>query len=212
MLGSENLSISVRIATVVVPVAVYFLILGLLNSRKHPQLISGRLDFALLIAVLSPLFVLPALNYVGISLWSVLAAVAAVAGGIMLVAPRGPTWVIYNMPAAHARQAIADALGALGLGCTPVEGDLHLADQRAVVHISSFTLLRNVSIRLRGGSEQLARRFEAALSQRLASVHAETTPTAIGLLLVATAMMVAPLTLMAHRVPEIVRILTDLLY
>jgi hypothetical protein len=34
---------------------------------------------------------------------------------------------------------------------------------------------------------------------------------AVSLLVVATAMLVAPLALMAHRVPDIVRLLTDLL-
>jgi hypothetical protein len=42
MAGIEQLGISLRIAMVVVPVALYFLILGLLNSRPCPQLLRGR--------------------------------------------------------------------------------------------------------------------------------------------------------------------------
>ncbi|MGB2822184.1 MAG: hypothetical protein WBF17_14465, partial [Phycisphaerae bacterium] len=60
-----DLGVSLRIATVVVPVALYFLVLGLLNSRPRPQLLRGRRDFALLIVALSPLFVLPVLHWAG---------------------------------------------------------------------------------------------------------------------------------------------------
>ena len=76
MLAGDAFGASAEIATVVVPVAVYFLVLGLLNSRPHPQLLSGRLDFALLTAAISPLFAVPVLRYFGISLLSVATAVA----------------------------------------------------------------------------------------------------------------------------------------
>lgn len=41
MIGSEQLSLSVQAAVVLTPVAVYFLLLGLLNSQPRPQLISA---------------------------------------------------------------------------------------------------------------------------------------------------------------------------
>ncbi len=53
----------------------------------------------------------------------------------------------------------------------------------------------------------LARILELSLQ----TVSAETSPSAVALLLVATAMLLAPLTLMANHAGEIVRILTDLL-
>ena len=64
MLAMGQLDVSQRMATVVVPVALYFLALGLLNSRRCPQLLRGRRDFALLIVALCPLFVCPALGWV----------------------------------------------------------------------------------------------------------------------------------------------------
>jgi len=211
VLGSEYLGPSLRIATVVVPVAIYFLVLGLLNSRQHPQLLSGRRDFALMIASLCPLFMVPALEFAGCSPLA-LAAVAAVLGGaIAVLAPRGANWVIYNLPSSQAKTAVAQTLQAMGLEFSRCEGGFDLARQGAFVHLSGFSLLRNVSIRLGGGGEDLARRFEAELSRTLSGLSAETSPMAVALLLVATAMLVAPLTLVAHRVPEIVRILTDLL-
>ena len=211
MMGSEHLGLSLRIAAVVVPVAVYFLVLGLLNSRRHPQLLSGRLDFALLIAALSPLFVLPALGLAGIAPASVFAAVAAPALAVVLLAPRGRAWVIYNMPADEAREAVASALRSMGVAFKPAADAFHLMPDGATVHVGGFPLLRNVSVRLRGGSGRLACQFQRALAANLGSVSAQTSPMAAGLLLVATGMIVAPLAFMVERVPEIVRLLSDLL-
>ena len=209
MLSVEQFGGSAGIATIVVPVAIYFLILGLLNSRRHPQLLTGRRDFAMLLAALSPLFILPAAGH---SPTMLPAVVAALAGAIVLLAPRGKTWVIYNMPPDQARNCIASALRAIGLQPRPRPDGFDIGHDGAFIRISGFWLVRNVSVRLVGGSETLAGRFQTSLAKTLSQVRAETTAMAVSLLLVATAMMVAPLALMADRVPEIVRLLTDLLY
>jgi len=211
MLGSEYIDIWARVTAVVVPVAVYFLLLGLLNSRRHPQLLTGRRDFALLVVALGPLFVLPALAALGPSLGSAALVVAAMATAVLLLAPGRGSWVVYNVPSAQGREAVARALGRLGLPAEPFAGGFRLGENGPVVQISDFPLLRNVTVRLRGGGPELARRFESALGGVLAEVHAETSPMAVSLLLVATAMLVTPLGMVAHRAGEIVRLLTGLL-
>lgn len=211
MLAGGYISVSAQIAMVAVPVAVYFLLLGLLNSRSRPQLLSGRQDFAILIVALSPLFVLPVLRCWGLSPVTVLAAVAAVAAAAGLLGPRGNTWVIYNLPARQARQTLARTLESLGLGFHDCPDGFALDDGRGQVRLGSFPLLRNTSIRLADDDPDLARRLESALSQTLADCRVETSPMAMALLLVATAMLVAPLALMAQQVPELVRQLTNLL-
>ncbi|HUT57244.1 MAG TPA: hypothetical protein VNA25_05155 [Phycisphaerae bacterium] len=210
-MAGDAFGASAEIATVVVPVAVYFLVLGLLNSRPHPQLLSGRLDFALLTAAISPLFAVPVLGYFGISLLSVATAVALLALGIAMLAPKGRTWVVYNLQGSEARRAVAAALRSIGLDFQARPNGYCLADQQGFVRISEFAPLRNASVRLDGGDADLARRFERALGKVLKGYRVQTSPMAVSLLLVATAMLVAPLTMMAHRVPEIVRLLTDLL-
>lgn len=211
ILGSEHLSPFLRIATVVAPVGLYFLILGLLNTRRHPQLLSGRQDFSVLILALSPLFVVPVMNYVGPSVATLLVVAAVLAAGIWLLAPTGRTWVIYNMQGDQARSAVRRALRMIGVHVESQSDTLRLDEHDATMRISEFPLLRNVTVRIVGGSEEFTRRFGNALSRTLASRDAETSSMAVALLLVATAMLVAPLALVAHRVPEIVRIVTDLL-
>lgn len=211
-LDFANPGTSIRIATVVVPVALYFLILGLLNSRPHPQMLRARRDFALLLIALCPLFALPVVwwaqsAYLGVALVS-----GAVGLAIALLAPPGPSWVIYNITPAEAARAVAGALRAAGLDFRREGRRFLLAPGQGAVHVSDFPLLRNVSVRMTHVSEDDRRRFEAALAVRMGSVAAETAPMAMALLLVAAAMLVAPLALIAPRAGEIVRILSGMLY
>jgi len=212
MPGEEHLGACLHVATVVTPVAVYFLILGLLNSRRHPQLLTGRQDFTLLIAAMSPLVVMPVLQYFGPSARALATAAGATAAAVLLLAPRGATWVIYNISLADARDAVAESLRDMGVRAVPADGRFILPDHAASVQVGGLSLLRNVSVRLRGGAKALARDFDGAISRRLSGSPAETSPMAAAFLLVATAMLVAPLALAAQRAPEIVRIITDLLY
>ena len=211
MLGLGHLTVPLHIATVVVPVAVYFLILGLLNTRRRPQLLTGRRDFALLVVALAPIFVLPALNYVGVSLVSVSLALGAVVAVIRVLAPPRGTWVIYNIPLAEARAAVESALAGMDLEIVPIERGWQIENPRAKVELGGFSLLQNVSVRIRGGDEQLTRRFERRLSGAISCVQCEPRPVAVMMLLVATGMLVAPLAMVGREAGEIVRILTDLL-
>jgi hypothetical protein len=207
-----NLGLSVQIVTVVIPVAVYFLILGLLNSRRHPQLLTGRQDFSLLVAALCPLVVLPALNLLEARVLTAVAIITAAVGAVALLTSSGRTWVIYNLSSSVARSAVSDVLKTLGLDFVAEGKGFYIRPQDARVEVGGFSLLRNVSIRLHGGDTELSRSFHQALSRRVAAIPVSTHLMAVSLLLVATAMLAAPLVLMAGDVPEIVRIISDLLY
>jgi hypothetical protein len=209
LLASEHLALPLRLATIVVPVAVYFLILGLLNSRRHPSLLGARQDFALLAVALSPLALLPLLSMMGFSPVSLAVSAAIVAVAAAVLAPRGNSWVIYNLSAEEARRLVARALADCDTDAQTDAGRFTLPGG-GEMEISGFGLLRNVTIRMRG-SDDLAGPFEAALAKRVAACHSAPAPMAMALLLVATAMLVVPMMMVAQRAPEIVRILTDLL-
>lgn len=208
----EHLASAIRIASVVVPVATYFLLLGLLNSRRKPQLLTGQQDFCLLMATLCPLFVLPILSSIGITTWTVSVALCASVGMVALLMPRQRTWVVYNLPSEMVRSVISQTAASMGEAVEPVGGNFRLKGTDGVIELGGFAILRNVSIRLRNVSEEFSHAFESALHRRLAQVYVETSPAAVSLLLVATAMLIVPTTLMVHRVPEIVRIISDLLH
>ena len=213
MLGSPDPTVSLHVATIVVPVVVYFLILGLLNSRPHPQLLRGWQDLALLLIALSPLFVVPVLSYLRFSLLSMLLVPPIVATGIWVLVPRGHNWVVYNVSLHQVTRTVEQVLQGWGAEAAPRRGGFYLPREKATLDISSFPLLRNVSIHFygQGDMSQLARRFERDLSDRIGEIRTETSATTVAMLLVATAMLVAPLALVAHEAVKIVRVLTDLL-
>lgn len=210
MLAGGNFDLSVRVATVVVPVAMYFLILGLLNTRRTPQVLSGRLDFGLLMGALSPLFVVPVLHMIGITHASLAAACGVVACGILLLAPRGQTWVVYNASLDEAEHAVGSTLRSLGCTWQRVGGAFRIDGSDQVVQVTHFPLLRNVSVRLVGCPAR-GSHFGRGLARAMSGVSAEPSAMAVALLVVAMLMMVAPLAMMAGQAGEIVRILTDLL-
>jgi len=211
MIASAEVDVTIRVATVVVPLAVYFLVLGLLNTRRTPQILTGRLDFALLITAMSPLFVLPVLHMVGISETSIVAACGVVACGILVLAPRGRTWVVYNATPAEAQRAASSALRAMGHSWCKVGGGVLRIDEGGQrVHMTPFPLLRNVSIRFEGNEEGGAA-FGRQLTRELAGVQTEPRSTAVALLVVAVGMMVAPLAMLANQAGEIARIVSGLL-
>ncbi len=210
ILGSEYIGMTFRITTVVAPVAVYFLILGLLNTRRRPQLLTGRTDFFLLVVALSPLLMIPAVGVLGLSTLGTLLAAAAVGAVVYFLAPRGRTWVIYNLPPRRARQAVLAALRRIGMDADEQGGRIRLPAGGSL-ELGGFALLRNVSIRMDRADAGVSREFEAALARELGGVDVEPSPAAVALLLVATAMLVAPMALVAHEAPEIVRFLGDLL-
>ncbi|MBN1942797.1 MAG: hypothetical protein JW849_05825 [Phycisphaerae bacterium] len=211
LLGMEQIETSLRIVTTVAPVALYFLLLGLLNTRRHPQMLSGRQDSALLTLALSPLAIAPVIHWFGGGLPTALACGAALAGGVWMLSPRGRTWVIYNLPASNVRRTAGQILRAMGAATHPTYAGLRLEESDGRLDISHFPLLRNVTLRLSGGNEALWREFETRLHDHLQRVESEPAPMAVTLLLLATAMFIAPLALMVHHAPEIVRLLNDLL-
>ena len=213
MLGSWQFEMSLQIALAAVPVAVYFLTLGLLNSQRRPQMLSGRMDFALLIAALSPLCVVPLLGWVGTNWLTVGLSAAVVTAWILLLAPRRHrSWVVYNITLDDMAGCMAQALRSAGLAHRRC-GERFVLAAGPVIRLTPFPLLRNVSLHVSGCPRthyvDLAR-FEAELARRIARFEVQPTPMAVSFVLIATAMIVAPLTLMVERVPEMVRILTDL--
>ncbi|MCL2701835.1 MAG: hypothetical protein FWE88_09130 [Phycisphaerae bacterium] len=220
MLGLEQLTFQMRLAAIVLPVALYFLVLGLLNSRRHPHMLTSRQDFVLLMATLSPLLLVPAMGMLH-GPWAV-AVAAAVLGGLgtlLLTDHRDGQWVIYNLPQEDAFDVMERCLARLGAKTKTVANGLEFFDKSANAHtdgtcmrleIRPFPMLRNVSLRLRNADPHFTRRFRDELSRQLAAMEAPTTPMAMGLLIVATAMMMAPLAMIVQKAPELVRLLTDL--
>jgi hypothetical protein len=207
----EQLSTTLRIATIVVPVALYFLLLGLLNTRRHPQMLSARQDFALLLLALCPLGFQPVMLYFGGGLTTMFSCAGVMGVLVYLLAPRGKAWVIYNIPYKKGRDTIVSVLEDMGHSPIRTRRGVDLDSGFAYVEIGSFPILRNISLRLVGGSEEMWAKFENNLSAHVGEIEAQQSPMAVSLLLVATLVIITPMMLVAQHAPEIVRLLTNLL-
>jgi hypothetical protein len=209
LLGTEQLSETFRIATLVVPLAVYFGLLGLLNTRRHPQLLTGRQDLALLMIALSPLGGAIVMPLFGAG-WIGLGVLALLLGGVIVLAPSSNSWVVYNLTLSEARRLARSALQEIGQ--TPNSPDQTVFEfQDGRLELWAFPILRNVTFKLCTDCPAMARQFEKALERRLTAQPCEASPMALSMLLVATAMLIAPAALMLQQMPEIVRLLGDLM-
>lgn len=196
-------------ATVIVPVAGYFFIIGLLNTRRRPQILTGRLDFSLLMLALCPGFVLPVLELFGLTLPSATAVMVVIAAGVWLLGPAGRSWVVYNLSPVQADRVLRRAMDALGWRYSVTSDGYKVEEQGVNLRVSGFWVLRNVSVHLSGGSDGLCSDFARELGAAMARTSARTQAMAMAMLLVSIGMLVAPLAMVAHRVPEIVRLLAD---
>jgi len=199
-------------AIVTVPLATYFLLLGLLNSRSRPQIVSSRLDFIVLNACMFPVVCVPALSLLACSPAASACILAAALAAVVLVAPtRWSGWTIYNISVAEGLRTVERALHHAGEPFRRDGRTLRLTASDATVSLRSVPVLRNVSINLAGpDAAEVGRRMDAALCGELARVPARPTTVGISLVLAATALLIAPLGLFADRMPEMVRLITDL--
>ncbi|MCK4625773.1 MAG: hypothetical protein KAV00_10715 [Phycisphaerae bacterium] len=213
MLGSEQMSLTIQVAVIVAPVAVYFLLLGLLNSQPNPQIISARSDFILLNAAFAPVFCVPVLNYFAASVWAIPAVIGMLLAGAVALAPRrASNWVVYNITLPAALRAAERSLMAMGEPFDRRNRSILLKGKDLVLKFSAMPLLRNVSISVEGDdATDFGKKFEGLITAQLEGIPTVATPMAVTFLLIATAMLITPVGLLADRMPEMVRIITDLI-
>ena len=213
MLGLEQYGLPLQVAAVVIPAAVYFLLLGLLNSQRTPQLLRSRTDFILLILAFSPLFFMPLLISLGAASWTFVAVLALVVVGTVLMAPAATGhWVIYNITLPEVLRCAERALRGMDISFRRDGRRLILDGRNVTVSFGTLPLLRNVSITAEGADlAGFDAAFAAALGKQLGGIQAETTPMAAAFLLISIVMLVTPLSFVAERMPEMVRLIGGLL-
>ena len=211
IISSQQFGYSIKLIMILAPIALYFLMLGLLNTRKCPQLLTGRQDFALLSVALSPIALGLAVQYLGVSTWVLLATASLIAVAIALLAPKTGNFVIYNLPMLQGRKILINELQKMGYSVSQTANYLDINSGQGRIEISNFPLLRNISFKLTGLNRAAWEKFESRLEKKISSIEAEPSPAAVSLLLTATAMIVAPAALLIQNTPEIVRLLSDLI-
>ncbi|NLX15135.1 MAG: hypothetical protein GXY44_16000 [Phycisphaerales bacterium] len=195
------------------PLAVYFLALGLLNSRPHPYLIGLRADFLLLSIAFFPLMVVPlaalaARGWLG-SWFGGVAAMAlvlwwAIQSGL------GSGWVIYNIDGRHCLDAVGRACRRLGWETTEVGERIVVTSPKLEIQISTFSILRNVTLNvtISDGHELPGEvdRLGEALARELDAEALLPSPTGAGLVMVGSILLAVPMGYLAHHVEAVVEV------
>jgi hypothetical protein len=199
------------------PLAVYFMVLGLLNSQPTPRLINARSDFLVLTAAVSPLLLAPGASLLRHGHSWVLIPVLAVAGLAMwgLLPKRDSGWVVYNLSAPRARALLQRCLGELGWTYHVVGGVVQVPQRRLEIRLSSLPALRNVTFRL-DFSDPAERAQTAALLYRkldAALARQQLLPSLAGscLMILGVGMMILPLWMMSRHSEAIAQVVTRLL-
>jgi hypothetical protein len=188
-----------RLAIALVPVGAYALVLAIINSRQRPFLTSGGSDFTALGVALSGLmFVGPlelfrpdaATREFGNYIWVFLILFYWLCVLLVVLLAR-PRLVVYNISMEELHPVLAEAAARLDPEARWAGHHLALPKLGVQLHLDSFDAMRNVSLVSSGGRQSIEswRRLARELARSLAPFRVKRNPRAIGLLLVAAALL-----------------------
>lgn len=174
------------------PVAIYTLLLGVINLSRRPLLVSGARDAASLAAAVSGLVVLGPLELIfpveteifyGPFVWLLLLGlyVMCMLLGLLMLRPR---LVIYNISADKLRPILADVVDRLDTNARWAGDSLTLPGLGVQLYIDGFSVLRNISLTAAGGSQNHLgwKRMESALDTALSHEQVARNPRGIALI------------------------------
>lgn len=197
------------------PIALYFLILGLVNSHSRPYLVTSRSDFILLTVVLAPLFLWPVPTFVQSGNWLPLSVGIVLASMLFawILPRRNAGFVIYNISQSRCSRVLEDVIDDIGLVGRWENDSWCSADGRTILHLRGFSLLRNVTVHFEnhGGSFPLDK-FHSALRQRLDAISQLPSTTGASLVIVGVAMMILPMWMLTRHIDDVVDAMSNIFW
>lgn len=197
----------------VAPVAVYFLMLGLVNSHATPRLVSCRDDFVALTGVMIPFLIAPVPALARAALWWVIVLEAGLAAYAFfaLLPGRHAGWVIYNIGSGRGRELVRRCVAELGWGGEWRSGSWSGASGR--LHVTSLSVLRNITVHVElhspeAESQRLALR--SLLEERLSRVQQLPSATGACMLLLGVGMLSVPIWIVGRHIEELVEAVVHL--
>jgi hypothetical protein len=189
-----------RLATALVPLAAYVMLLALVNARRRPFLTSGGCDLTALGLALSGLmFVGPlelfrpeaATRQFGNYIWLFLISFYWLWLLLVVLLAR-PRLVVYNLSIEELRPVLAEAAGRVDPEARWAGNHLMLPNLGVHLHVDSLDIMRNVSLVSSGGRQNIDgwRLLARVLAQSLAAMRVKRNPRAVGLLAVSLALLV----------------------
>lgn len=193
-----------RFAIAAVPLAAYLLVVGLINLRRQPLVVTGLADFAAVgaalsgVALIGPLALFrpdEASAQMGPWIWVLLLVLYWLWVALLTMLSR-PRLVIYNRTATQLRPVLSDVARQLDPQARWAGEGLALPTLGVQLHMDSHTWLRNTSLIASGGEQDLDgwRRLAKATQRALRGPEATAgshgyTMVVAGALLVGVAML-----------------------
>lgn len=199
----------------ILPLAVYFLVLGLINSHAHPCLITSRSDFLALTSVMLPVLLWPVPEFVRAGMYGPLLAgllIAALVFYYMLPA-RDAGFVVYNISRSRCLKLFEQASRGLGLRGSWHDNVWSSEDADLSVELREFSLLHNVALHidvLREDARPLVHGIGVQLAQRLGSVSQLPSTMGAGLVVVGVMLLIFPMWMVGRHIEDIVDAMTHI--
>ncbi len=202
-----------RLAIALVPLAAYCLVLGILNARRRPFLTSGGADLAALGAALTGLVLIGPIELFrpeqasaefGSYVWLFLLVFYWLCLWLTALIAR-PRLVVYNISGDELRPILAETARIIDAQARWAGDSLSLPNLGVQLHVESFEIMRHVSLIASGEKQDLAgwRKLAGELFQRLEPLRVAPNPRALGIVLLAIALMSASIAhMLAH--PQLV--------
>ena len=216
--ASDRVMFLLQLLVGLMPVAGYFLTLGLVNCQAQPRLIGARTDFFVLTAVFCPLLLWPAPALLARGPVGQLALVAGLGTGVLvfrrLLPPRDRGWVVYNISGHRLHRLLVASFHALGWSWQRRGDRYELPACGLGVVISGYTFLRSAAIHLEPLEERRepfdAHRLRAELELRLRQQQLLPSLTGSCLLLLGVCVLIVPLWMMSRHMDAIVELMQKL--
>lgn len=202
-----------RLAIAFVPLAAYCLVLGILNARRRPFLTSGGADLAALGAALTGLVLIGPIELFrpekasaefGSYVWLFLVVFYWLCLWLTALVAR-PRLVVYNISGDELRPILAETARIIDAQARWAGDSLSLPNLGVQLHVESFEIMRHVSLVASGEKQDLAgwQKLAGELFQRLEPLRVAPNPRALGIVLLAIALMSASIAhMLAH--PQLV--------
>lgn len=224
MSDAEQVIFVSRLALAVGPLALYFVVLGLVNSQARPCLVGARSDFLGLSVVVVPLVVSPCVALIEHGMaWAAWLVVAGVlVAGRRLMPARDSGWVLYNTTRAQCDGLVARACRRLNWSADcdgetvtiqTAAGGKAPAGVSLRLHLRELGWMRNVTIEAGGDAgRMLHARFAEALSAETRREAALPSPVGASLVLLGSSLLALPAWYLGHHMPAIVEVVRSLLF
>lgn len=210
-----------RLAIALIPLAAYALLLGVVNMRRRPLVVTGGSDLATLAAAMTGLvFVGPielfrpdaATSDLGNSIWLMLLALYWLWAALAVLVSR-PRLVVYNVSIEELRPALAEAVAQLDPRARWAGDALALPSLGVQLHLDAFELMRNVSLASTGGAQSLEgwRRLRRALERSLAGLVVPANPRCASFFTLALAFFLLPVLRLWNHPEEVAQAIREVL-